>query len=63
LLYNTDRTALFTGNYLREIEIDGKHYKTIAETKKNPDVPVSETIITRRLDHPKYPTYKEIQLF
>ena len=63
LLYNTDRAAFFTGNYRREIEIDGKRYKTIAETKKTlPDVPVSETTIRRRLDDPKYPTYKEIQL-
>lgn len=60
LLYNTDKAATFPGIFRREIEIDGKRYKTIAEAANSSDVNVSATTIRRRLNDPKYPTYKEV---
>ena len=57
-VYNTNRTATFTHNYRRLIEIDGKVYDSVIAAHK--EVGVSETTIQRRLRDPKYPTWREL---
>lgn len=57
-VYNTDRTATFTRNYRRLIEVDNKIYESVALAQK--EVGVSETTVRRRLRDPKYPTWKEL---
>jgi len=60
-IYNIDKSAAFTKNYRREIEIDGKRYKSVSEAVKDPNITVSATTLRRRLSDPKYPNYREIK--
>ena len=59
-LYNTDKGATFTLNYRRKIEIDGTQYESITAAARDVRINISETVIRRRLENPKYPTYKEL---
>lgn len=59
-LYNADKNATFTLNYRRKIKIDGIQYESIAAAARDARINISQTVIRRRLDNPKYPTYKEL---
>lgn len=59
MLYNIDKSASFTRNYQRNIEINGKLYNSIAEAAK--DIGISETTIRRRLRDVKFPNYKDVR--
>jgi hypothetical protein len=61
LLYNIDKSASFTRNYQRNIEINGKLYNSIAEAAKDPTLGVSETTIRRRLRDKGFPNYKDVR--
>ena len=59
-LYNIDKAAIFTHNYRIIIKIDNTQYESIAAAARDPYINISETVIRRRLENPKYPTYKEL---
>ena len=54
------KAAIFTNNYRRRIEIDNTQYESIAAAARDPYINISETVIRRRLDNPKYTTYKKL---
>ncbi len=62
-LYNIDRSVFFSVKYQRKVEINGKCYKTVAETGKDKTLGAPESTIKRRITSLKFPNYKEIKRF
>ena len=60
-LYNIDKSAWFTFNYQRNIEINGKLYNSITKAANDPNLGISETTIRRRLRDVNFPNYKDIK--